>query len=120
MIIISAILDTYRSLKDRTFKVTFETNELNPQEILGLAEMNGSYGYLAFKKEPFNEKERQEIESLETNLEDTMKTPSQRMRSILYLLYNRDSEGYKSFASYYEGKMEVFNNSLKKRLNEGM
>jgi len=116
MIIISAILDTYRSLKDRTFKITFESNELNPQEILGLAEMNGSYGYLAFKKEPFNEKERQEIESMETNLEDSMKTPSQRLRAVLYRNYERDQQGFKSFATYYEHSMEKLIDHYKGKL----
>lgn len=118
MIIIPAQLESYRSLKDRTLKITFETNELNPQDLLGVAENLTAFGYLAFKREPFSEKERQQIESLETNLEDTGKTPSQRMRSILYLLYQKDSEEYKSFASYYEGKMEGFNNALKKKLDE--
>ncbi len=116
MIIISAILETYRSLKDKTFKVTFETNELNPQEILGLAEMTGSYGYLAFKKEPFNEKERQQIESLETNLEDNMKTPSQRLRGVLYRVYERDQQGFKSFATFYEHSMEKLIDHYKAKL----
>jgi hypothetical protein len=116
MIIISSILESYRSLKDKTLKVTFETIELNPQELLGIVENLGSYGYLAFKKEPFSEKERQQIESLETNLEDNMKTPSQRLRAVLYRNYERDQQGFKSFATYYEHAMEKLIDHYKGKL----
>src|SRR6478736_4956744 len=113
MIIIPSILESYRSLKDKTLKINFETNELNSQELLGIVENLGSYGYLAFKKEPFNEKERQQIESIETNLEDSVKTPSQRLRAVLYRNYERDAQGFKSFATYYEHNMEVILNHFK-------
>ena len=116
MIIIQSILESYRSLKDKTLKITFETNELNSQELLGVAENCGSYGYLGFKKEPFSEKERQQIESLETNLEDNMKTPSQRLRAVLYRNYERDQQGFKSFATYYEHIMEKLIDHYKAKL----
>lgn len=116
MIIIPSILESYRSLKDKTLKINFETNELNSQELLGIVENLGAYGYLAFKKEPFNEKERQQIETLETNLEDSMKTPSQRLRAVLYRNYERDAQGFKSFATYYEHNMELILNHFKSKL----
>ena len=116
MIIIPSILESYRSLKDKTLKINFETNELNSQELLGIVENLGSYGYLAFKKEPFSEKERQQIESIETNLEDSVKTPSQRLRAVLYRNYERDSQGFKSFATYYEHNMEIILNHFKNKL----
>src|SRR6478736_6650955 len=117
MIIIPAVLESYRSLKDKTLKINFETNELNSQELLGIVENLGAYGYLGFKKEPFNEKERQQIESMETNLEDSMKTPSQRLRAVLYRNYERDQQGFKSFATYYEHSMEKLIDHYKSKLN---
>ena len=117
MLIIPALLEGYRSLKDRTLKITFESNELNSQELLGIVENLNAFGYLAFKKEPFSEKERQEIETLETNLEDNMKTPSQRLRAVLYRNYERDQQGFKSFATYYEHNMELLLNHYKAKLD---
>jgi hypothetical protein len=76
----------------------------------------GSYGYMAFKKEAFSEKERNQIESLETNLEDSMKTPSQRLRAVLYRNYERDQQGFKSFATFYEHSMEILINHYKSKL----
>ncbi len=90
---------------------------MNPQELLAVAENLNTFGYLAFKKEPFNEKERQQIESLETNLEDNMKTPSQRLRGVLYRYFERDQQGFKSFATYYEHNMELIINHFKRKLD---
>lgn len=115
--IIAAQLESYRSLKDRTLKITFESQELNPQELLAVAENLNSFGYLAFKKEPFSEKERQQIESLETNLEDNTKTPSQRLRAILYRNFEKDQQGFKSFATFYEHNMEIISNHYKSKLD---
>ena len=118
MITIPAQLESFRSLKDRTLKITFETNELNPQDLLGISDNINSFGYLAFKKEPFNEKERQMIESLETDyLEDSNKTPSQRLRGVMYRLYEKDSEGFKSFTTYYNHHMEILLNHFKNKLD---
>lgn len=36
MIIIAAQLEGYRSLMDKSIKITFESQELNPQELLGI------------------------------------------------------------------------------------
>ncbi len=66
MIIIPALLESYRSLKDRTLKITFESQELTPQDLLGVAENLAQFGYLAFKQEPFKAEEKQMIEQLET------------------------------------------------------
>lgn len=117
MIVIPAQLEGFRTLKDKTLKVTFETNELNPQELLGVAENVNAFGYLAFKKEPFGEKERDMIENLESDyLEQNAKTPSKRLRGVLFRVYEKDSQGFKSFASYYEHHMEKVIEHFKSKL----
>lgn len=117
MIIIAAQLDGYRSLKDRTLKITFESNELNPQELLGIAENLNAFGYLAFKKEPFNEAERKAIEDLETDYDDKAKTPSKRLRAILYILYTKDNQGFDTFVRYYDHHLEKIINHFKSKLD---
>jgi hypothetical protein len=52
MIIIPAQLESFRTLKDRTLKVSFETNELTPNEVAELSSNIQQFGYLAFKVEP--------------------------------------------------------------------
>jgi hypothetical protein len=117
MLLLPAQLESYRSLKDKTLKVTFETNELNPQELLSIIENTGEFGYLAFKVEPFKREEKEVIESLETNLEDKQKTPSQRLRAILYLNYQKKNEGFDTFTRYYEHTMEKLCTHFKTKLD---
>lgn len=117
MMIIGAQLESYRSLKDRTLKITFESQELNPQELLGIAENLNSFGYLAFKKEPFAEDERKAIEDLETNYDDKAKTPSKRLRGVLYRNYEQNNEGFDTFTRYYDHSMEKIINHFKSKLD---
>ena len=58
MMTIPAQLEGYRSLKDGSIKVTFETNELNPQQLLEIAENLNKFGFLAFKQQPFTLEEK--------------------------------------------------------------
>lgn len=117
MIIIPAQLESYRSLKDKTLKITFETNELNPQDLLGVAENLTQFGYLAFKQEPFKKEEKEMIEQLETGYEDRGKTPSQRMRGVLYCLYQKNNEGFDTFTRFYDHHMEKILNHYKSKLD---
>lgn len=117
MIIIPAQLENYRSLKDKSLKITFETNELNPQELLGIAENLGQFGYLAFKNEPFKAEEKQMIEDFETEFDDKKKTSSQRLRSVLFLMWQKDNEGFDTSVRHYDHHMEKIINHFKNKLD---
>lgn len=117
MIVLPVQLDTYRPLKDKSLKITFETNELNPQELLGIAENLGQFGYMAFKKEPFKAEEKQMLEDLETTYDDKKKTASQRLRSILFLMWQKDNEGFDSSVRHYDHHLEKIINHFKNKLD---
>lgn len=117
MIIIPAILESYRSLKDRTLKVTFETNEPTPEQFLGIGTHVQQFGYLAFKKEAFKENEKKAIEQLESSYEENEKTPAQRLRAVFFRCWEQDKEGYQDFDSYYKYRMEEIINHFKSKLN---
>jgi uncharacterized protein YihD (DUF1040 family) len=117
MIIIPAILESYRSLKDKTIKLVFDTNELTPEQMMGVAGSLQQFGYLAFKSEPFKNNEKEVIENLKSDYEDTGKTPSQRLRGVLFVNWQQSSEGYKTFVDYYAAKMEIIINHYKGKLD---
>lgn len=116
MILLPAIMDGYRSLKDKTLKISFTTNEIPPNQFTELAAGQSSFGYLAFKPEPFTDTEKDTLEALKTDFEDTGKTPGQRLRAVLYRMYEQEKEGYKTFFDYYNSKMEQLINHYKKNL----
>lgn len=117
MIIIPAILESYRSLKDKTLKVVFETNEPTPEQFLGIGTHVQQFGYLAFKKEPFKEREREAIENLECSYEDQTKTHSQRLRAVFFRCFEQQKEGFQDFDSYYKFKMDQVIDHFKSKLN---
>lgn len=118
MIILPAVLESYRSLKDRSVKISFETGELSPSQAGDIQGNILKAGFLAFKSDVFKENEKQLLESIEVDYDDKGKSPSQRMRSVLYVLWKKDGEGYSVFNHYYEAKMEKFIESLKKKIDE--
>jgi hypothetical protein len=117
MIILPAYLDGLRTLKDKSLKITFDTNELTPQDLLGLMESMNSFGYLAFKTEPFKQEEKQMIESLKSDYGDGQKSSSQRLRSVLYLNWKKNSEGFDTSVKHYEHWMEKIINGFKSKLD---
>jgi hypothetical protein len=46
------------------------------------------------------------LSALKVDYDDRSKTQSQRLRGVFYKLYEQDSEGFKSFTTYYEHHME--------------
>lgn len=117
MLIIGSQLENIRTLKDKSMKLTFETNELNPQELLGIMENLGEYGYLAFKQEPFKKEEKEIMENLETGYEDRGKSPSQRLRGVLFVLYQKNNEGFDTFTRFYDHHLEKITNHFKSKLD---
>lgn len=116
MILIPCILESYRSLVDKSLKVIFVTNEPTPEQVMGIAGGTGQFGYLAFKIEPFKKDELKAIEDLEADYEDTGKTPSQRLRGVLFVNYRNNSGGFDSFTRYYDHHLEKIIEHYKKKL----
>lgn len=117
MTILPAQLESYRSLKDRSVKITFETAELTPSQVGDLQGNILRTGFLAFKADPFKENEKQLLDSIEVEYQDNSKTPSQRLRGVLWHCFNKEPEGYKTFPSYYENKLEQLINHFKSKLD---
>jgi hypothetical protein len=113
---IPAQLDSYRSMKDRGLKVTFETGELSPEQVANIQYSFNKAGFLAFSPDPFATHELEEIDKLKVEFTDTGKPPSQRLRAVLYKLFEQTPEGYKVFPDFYNYKMEVLINHFKEKL----
>lgn len=117
MIILPAILESFRSLKDKSYKITFESNELTPEQAGGLNSNLGDFGYLAFKEDPFKQSEKDMIDSLESDFEDPKKSQGQRLRGVLYRLWEQSPEGFDTFTKFYDHKTEKIIGHFKEKLD---
>jgi hypothetical protein len=112
-----AQLEGYRSLKDRTLKLSFETGELTPEKMADIHYSLNKVGWLAFAPDPFTTQEMSEIDSLKVEFDDTGKTPGQRLRAVFYRCWEQKPEGYKIFNDYYQAQMEKLVNHFKSKLD---
>ena len=117
MLIIPSILSTFTSLKDKTLKLVFETNEVTPEQMTNIAKNLQQFGYLAFKTESFKQAETDDLKSLDTTYQSKGKSNSQRLRSVLYLMFEQNNKGYKSFNEYYDSEMNKIIEHFKNKLD---
>ena len=116
VLIIPAIYEGSRDLKDRTKKLTFQTNEVAPVIAANLQEFIQNFVYLGIKSENFTKAEIDKFNSLSAEYEDTTKSPSQRLRAVFYRCWEQSHEGYKDFNLYYNFKMEGVISHFKSKL----
>lgn len=116
MVKLSAIIEGVSTRKDKTLKVTIGTSEMTPDDAAQILNLNQQFCYMAIKHEPFVKVEEDIINELKTDFPDA-KTPSQRLRNILYRLYVANNEGYKDFQNYYTAKLETIISHFKSKLD---
>lgn len=117
MIILPAILEGLSILKDKTVKLIFYTNELNPKQFGDIAQKIQSYGYLAFNDEAFEKEQIKQIEELKADYEDHTKSYSQRLRNVFYLMWKKDNKDFKTHEEHYNYMMNSLLEHYKSKLD---
>lgn len=116
MMTLSAQLEGIQSRADRSWKLTFGTNELTPEEIGRLGAMQNAVCFLGVNPNPFTSDEEELIRNTKAELMETGKTHSQRLRGVLYANWNIEPQGYENFHDYYMVKMEKVIEHFKSKL----
>ena len=107
---------TFRSLKDRTLKLEFETAEPTAEQMAEVMQSLQMAGYIAFNPDPFKAKEKEFLSDLKSDYDDTGKTKAQRLRAVLYVNWEQDKQGYEVFDDYYNHHMEKIITHFKNKL----
>lgn len=114
-LILSSLVEAIQSRKDSTVKIVLGTQKLSPSqagELFSL--MNKLVAVYISPKESVSAKEIEQVDKLDPELHG--KTQSQRLRNVLYKLFEQDGEGFKEFDSYYKGKTEKIIEHLKTKI----
>lgn len=106
-----AIVDGFKPMKDRSWKITFETRELSGEEVKLLADNFQGEGFLVFK--PNSDINPSEIP--EGIADAGVKSPSQRVRSKLYILWKQRGEDG-SFENFYRDMYQRFEDIIDSKL----
>lgn len=107
-----AIIEGIRARKDRSLGVSFTTPELTAEEKAIIFELQNQNVKMVITPT--------DAEQLEDHVVDTdlnQKTQSQRIRSVLFILWKQNPQGLE-FADYYKDKTEQYIDFLKKKIDE--
>ncbi len=116
VIVLPAVYKGSRDLVDRTKNLTFQTNEITPEQAGSLQMCVQEYVFIAIKRVNFSKSEIDLINDLKTDYQDVSKSPAQRLRGVLYRLWQQSPEGYDDFNLYYLHEIENLINHFKNKL----
>lgn len=114
-ILFAAQVEGIRSRKDKTVALTLGTQELNPEKA---GELFGTNGHLVTcylsVKEHISDSEKEIIDSVEAPQQG--KTQSQRLRNVLYVMWEQDNQGYTDKNLHYIHHMDKIIEHYKTKL----
>lgn len=115
-ILLSAIIENIATRADGTVKVVLGCQEMSAARAGELMTYNRrlSAVYVS-SKDSISQKEIDQVDAVDPVM--PAKTPSQRMRNVLYRLWEQSPEGFKDFDGFYKYKMESYIEQIKTNLN---
>lgn len=116
MIVIDGIIEGTRTLKDGSIKVIFATQEITPQKAGKLYELSNKYCVVAIKSQGFSDEELKAIENADIDFQAKGKTLSQQLRSVLFINFEQNNEGFETFDRFYQFQMNQFIDNRKSKL----
>jgi hypothetical protein len=114
-ILIPAILNGYRPLRDRSWSISLNLNEPNKEQKEIIDQMHQKAVFVLIKDAQVTKDEEELIDSVDADIET--KTPSQRLRGVLYRNFEQENKGCKDFKEYYRIEMERIINHYKQKLD---
>jgi hypothetical protein len=113
--ILAVIVESVRTRKDRTLAVTVGTQEVTPSQAGELFEMQGKLcACYITEKESVPQEVIDAVD--ETDFDRPGKTQSQRLRGVIFKLWQQDAEGFKTFDEYYHAKTDKIIEHLKTKI----
>ena len=110
---VPAVLTRCNSTVDGGLSLGVHTKELDPIEKVSIMEFHNKEGWLLFSPNPVADtdlpKEKAEVGA---------KTPSQRLRSVLFVLWEQSTPDTRGdFEQFYSNRMEALIKKVKEKLN---
>lgn len=111
MIKLPAYLIGYNRKADRSCSVRFETQELSTLDLIELDKHYQAFGWLLFQENPISDANIPKEPAI-----DGDKTPAERLRAVLFILWKQRGENG-DFEAFYRLKMDKIIFHLKSKLD---
>ncbi len=112
---IPAIINPPRIRKDKSCAISFDTRELSSEEIFTILSLSQTEGWLSFSPN-----ENEIPDAPDERAEVDQKTPSERLRAVLFVWFSQETESGKftgTFETFRKEKMEKIIEGVKSKLN---
>lgn len=110
IIVLPAYLSGFSSRTDGSAGIRLTTQELQPEDFAALQSHNGDFGTFYFRPNGV-----QEVEIKQEDIDES-KTPSKRLRAVLYRLWEQNGKPG-TFENYYREQMEKVIGHVKTKLD---
>lgn len=113
-LILPTYVENISTRKDKTVKITLGTQELSPSKAGELFQLLNTLAITYISPKQISQTELDQVDKLNPEFEG--KSQSQRIRAVLYKLYEQSNEGYKTFDDFYRAKTELYIEHLKNKI----
>ena len=110
-----ATIESISSRVDGTWSIKIGTQELTSEQGIILLELNRKIGWFLFKEAPLEEADIIDIPEVKPEF-GAEKSPSQKMRNIIYRIWEKNTNKQKPFPDYYKSYMFKLNEMLKEKI----
>ncbi len=116
---IPAMITGDRSLLNGARKLIIETQEgINIEHLKTLLDMEGKLGWFSFAMRKIQPTDIIDLPPLDEAKLDIKKSPSQRLRNIIYVYFEKQGGKKEMFDLYYVKEIEKIINSYKAKLED--
>ena len=115
-ILFDATLEGLSTRMDKTIKVTIGTQEMNSEQAAKLFSLRGNFCKVLISDSTIEQKEVEQVDTLPIKDESNNKSNSQRLRSILFILWQQ-SGSQATFDVFYNSKMNEIIEHFKSKLS---
>lgn len=113
-LLIPVYVESVSTRKDKTVKLILGTQELSPATAGQIFNLMNTLSIAYISPKSVNQNEIDQVDQLDPEFEG--KTQSQRIRAVLFKLFQQDAEGFKDFDAYYKSKTEKIIDHLKTKI----
>ena len=104
------------TLADGSLSLTIHTQELPEETMMRLFKLRKKPGMVLISSDGINKQQVEEVEKFTSDFEVGGKTPSQRLRAVLYRVWEQTEQTY-DFPIWYESQLERIINKYKATLD---
>ncbi len=113
---IQSVIDKVQTMVDGGLKITIQTNEMNPKDSALLFGLKGKAGWMVFKPTRVEDEDIVNLPEETTEFKKD-KTPSQRLRAVLYILWEQGKKDV-DFDTYYKKRMNLLIEKFKENIDQ--